>query len=172
MDSSAAAAGLPAASRLDRGVVVLARVGAALLWMGGASWKQPPRFEGLHQWTSYGYQRPVLAPWAWLVQHVVLPNFTFFGWLTLALEASLGAFLLIGLATRFWAVIGAGQTVVITLTALHAPHEWVWSYLLMLLLHLMLFATAAGRYGGVDAVLRPRWIASRTRVARLLVWAS
>ena len=102
----------------------------------------------------------------------MLPNFSFFGWLLLLVEASLGAFLLIGLATRFWAVIGVAQTVVIMLSVLNAPHEWFWSYLLMLLAHLALFATAAGRYAGLDGLLRPGWQGSRSLWARWLVRVS
>jgi len=102
----------------------------------------------------------------------VLPNFTFFGWLVLLVEAALGAFLVIGLATRFWALIGIAQTVVIALSVLNAPHEWYWSYLLMLLVHVALFATAAGRYAGLDGLLRPEWELSRSRTARWLVRAS
>ncbi len=158
-----------ATSRLSRALVTVLRVGMALLWMQGAGWKTPPRFEALHQWTSYAVDRPVFGPWAWFVEHLVLPNFIFFGWITLIVEASLGAFLLIGLVTRLWALIGIGQTTAITLSALNAPNEWVWSYLLMLLMHLALFATAAGRFGGLDGVLRPRWQRSRGRLARLLV---
>jgi thiosulfate dehydrogenase (quinone) large subunit len=101
-----------------------------------------------------------------------LPNFTFFGWMVLLVEAALGAFLLIGLATRFWALIGIAQTVVIALSVLNAPHEWYWSYLLMLLVHVALFATAAGRYGGLDGLLRPGWELSRSWAARWLVRAS
>jgi hypothetical protein len=50
--------------------------------------------------------------------------------MTLLVEAPLGAFLLIGLATRFWALAGAAHTVVITLSVLRAPNEWHWSYFL------------------------------------------
>ena len=64
----------------------------------------------------------------------------------------LGAFLLIGLATRFWALVGVAQTVAILLSVLNAPHEWYWSYLLMLLVHCPL-RTVAGRYAGLDGVL-------------------
>jgi thiosulfate dehydrogenase (quinone) large subunit len=55
---------------------------------------------------------------------------------------------------------------------LNAPHEWYWSYLLMLLVHVALFAAAAGRYAGLDGLLRPGWELSRSSAARLLVWAS
>jgi hypothetical protein len=38
--------------------------------------------------------------------------------------------------------------------------------------HFALLATAAGRFGGVDAVLRPRWAARGDRLGRLLLLAS
>jgi thiosulfate dehydrogenase [quinone] large subunit len=69
-------------------------------------------------------------------------------------------------------VVGVAQTLAITLSVLNAPHEWPWSYLLMLMAHAAVFAVAAGRYGGLDGVLRPRWLASDTRLSRLLVRAS
>lgn len=167
-----------ASSRLSRALVTVVRVGLALLWIQNSNWKTPPDFgrgpkpSGLYTFTSYAVEHPVFPPWAWLVKHVVLPNFTFFGWMTLIVEASLGAFLLIGLATRLWALIGIAQTLAITLSVLNAPNEWAWSYLLMLLMHIALFATAAGRFGGLDGVLRPRWQRSSGRLARLLVRAS
>jgi len=167
-----------ATSRLSRVLVAVLRVGLALLWIQNSSWKTPPDFgrgaepSGLYKFTSYAVEHPVFPPYAWLVEHAVLPNFVFFGWLVLIVEASLGAFLLIGLATRLWALIGIGQTLAITLSVLNAPHEWHWSYLLMVLLHVAVFATAAGRFAGLDGVLRPRWQSSPGRVARLLVRAS
>ncbi|GAB3416176.1 hypothetical protein GCM10027569_38490 [Flindersiella endophytica] len=135
------------------------RVGVALMWMQNVDWKNPPAFGagtpgGLDDWTRQAVERPVLAPYAWVVEHMVLPNFTFFGWAVLIVEAGLGGFLLVGLATRLWALVGVAQTLAITLSVLNAPHEWHWSYLLMLLVHVALFATAAGQYAGVDGALR------------------
>lgn len=48
--------------------------------------------------------------------------------MTLLLEASIGAFLFIGLATHLWALIGIGQSLAITMSVLNAPNEWEWSY--------------------------------------------
>src|SRR6266545_4287152 len=140
----------------------------APLWIQISSWKKPPDFAALRGFTQDGVDHPVLAPWAWLVQHVILPNFTFFGWVTLIVEASLGAFLLIGLATRLWAVVGIGQTIAITLSVLNTPGEWPWSYFLMLTVHVALFATAAGRFYGLDGVLRARWLRQPGRLSRWL----
>src|SRR5262249_17338605 len=142
------------------------------LWIQNASWKLPPRFELLRGYTNDAIVHPVFPPYSWLVEHLVLPNFTFFGWGTLILESCLGAFLLVGLATRFWAVVGFGQTLVILLTVLNRPGEWQWSYLLMLLAHAAIFATAAGRYFGVDGVVRPVWQTRPARVYRWLVRAT
>jgi len=165
-------------SRMNRAAIAIVRVGVALLWLQNAGWKTPPDFGhgdppgGLYLSTTYAVSHQVLGPYAWLVERLVLPNFTFFAWMVLLVEASLGAFLLIGLATRFWAVIGMAQTIVIMLSVLNAPHEWHWSYLLMLLVHMALFATAAGRYVGLDGLLRPSWQQSELGLARLLVRAS
>jgi thiosulfate dehydrogenase (quinone) large subunit len=165
-------------SRMDRAVISIVRVGVALLWVQNVGWKTPPDFGqgdppgGLYQSASYAVIHEVFHPYAWLMDRLVLPNFTFFGWMVLLVEASIGAFLLIGLATRFWALVGVAQTVAIILSVLNAPHEWYWSYLLMLLVHLALFATSAGRYAGLDGLLRPGWQRSPSWWARWLVRAS
>lgn len=148
---------------LGLGVV---RIGVALMWIQNASWKRPPDFEALRHFTGLAVAHPVFPPWSWVVEHVVLPNMAFFGWVTLLVEAGLGAFLLVGLATRLWAVIGIGQSLVIALSVLNAPHEWHWSYYLMILAHLALLA---GRGLGIDGVLRPSWLGSDGRVSRLMV---
>ncbi|MFC5744446.1 DoxX family protein [Actinomadura rugatobispora] len=160
-----------------RAGIAVARVGVGLMWIQNSGWKTPPDFgedrdDGLYAQTRLAVEHEVLAPWAWLVEHVVLPNFTFFAWATMLLEASLGAFLLVGLATRFWAVVGIGQSVVITLSVLNAPGEWHWSRFLMVLVHVLLFAVAAGRYHGLDALWRPLWRRSPGRAGRLLLRAS
>lgn len=165
-------------SRLNRALLAIVRIGVGLLWLQNVGWKTPPHFGrgdppgGLYLSASYAVSHEVLRPYAWLMERFVLPNFTFFGWMVLLVEAALGAFLLIGLATRFWALIGIAQTVVIALSVLNAPHEWYWSYSLMLLVHVALFATAAGRYAGLDGVLRPGWQLSSSWAARLLVRVS
>jgi thiosulfate dehydrogenase [quinone] large subunit len=165
------------AAATTRGGIAAVRVGVALLWIQNLAWKVPPDFGkstngGLYNYARQAIDHQVFPPWAWFVEHVVFPNFSFFGWMTVLLEASIGAFLLIGLATRFWALVGIAQTVVIAMSVLYAPDEWHWSYFLMLLIHVMLFVTAAGRAYGIDGLLRPAWRRSSSRIARLLVMAS
>ncbi len=158
--------------RTTRVLVAFLRIGVAVLWIENVGWKAPPNFSSLRKFTQYAVDYPVVRPFSWLVEHLILPNFTFFAWMTLLLEASIGAFLLIGLATRFWALVGIAQTLAITMSVLNAPHEWEWSYYLMVLAHVALFATAAGRSYGLDAVMRPIWRTSDSYASRLLMRVS
>ena len=103
---------------------------------------------------------------------MIIPNLTAFGWGVAIIEASLAVFLILGLAPRFWAAVGVMQAVAITLSALHAPHEWGWSYWMLIGIHVVLLATAAGRTYGLDGVLRPVWRERSGRISQLLMRAS
>ncbi|MDJ0382223.1 TQO small subunit DoxD [Streptomyces sp. G-G2] len=166
-------------SRFSRVLLAVCRVVVGLLWIQNLAWKHPPDFgnksvppRDLYAWTLNGTEHEVFAPWAWLVDHVIIPHFAVFAWGAFAVEACLGAFLLVGLATRFWALVGLAQTTAITFSVLNTPNEWFWAYFLMYVAHLALLATAAGRVYGVDAALRPLWRQRRGRFSRLLLVAS
>lgn len=153
-------------------VMAAVRVTVGLLWLTNAGWKTPPDFgqesgRGLYRFTLEAVEHPVFAPYAWLVEELVLPNFVVFGWTVLLVEAALAAFLLLGLATRLWALVGAAQSVAIGLSVALAPNEWPWAYYLMVAVHLALFATAAGRTWGLDALVRPAVSGSSSTAARL-----
>lgn len=155
--------------RASRMLLAGVRVSVAFLWIQNLDWKVPPDFGeseqgGLYGWANNAVVHPVFTPFSWLVEHLVLPNFALFGYLTMLTEFALGAFLLAGLFTRFFAVVGIAQTVAIALSVLNTPHEWHWAYFLMLAVHVVLLATAAGRAYGLDGLLRPplRVIADRS----------
>ncbi|MCV2490827.1 DoxX family protein [Geodermatophilus sp. YIM 151500] len=163
--------------RGSRAALAAVRVVVGLLWVANSGWKTPPDFgeesgSGLFRFTSYAVEHPVFPPYTWLVENLVLPNFTLFGWGVLLLEASLGAFLVVGLATRLFAALGIAQSVAITLSVLNAPNEFPWTYYLMIAVHVVLIATAAGRTAGVDGLLRPVWRRSSGPVARFLLRVS
>lgn len=120
-----------------------------LLWLSNVNWKVPPDFgqtadgcAGLCAFTNAGVDHPVVPGSAWLFEQVVLANFGFFGWLTLVSEVVLAALLLSGRAVRVAAVLGVGQSAAIGLAVANADHEWYWSYLLMIGLHLAVLAFA------------------------------
>jgi len=164
----------PLATQTSRWLLGGVRIVMGILWLTNAGWKTPPDFgraggRGLFRFTSFAVEHEVLAPFAFIVREFVLPNFTLFGWMVLLVEAALGSFLLLGLGTRLWALVGAAQAAVITLSTLNAPGEWNWGYYMFVAIHLLLFATAAGRFVGLDGLLRPVWARREARWARLMM---
>lgn len=163
--------------RTSRVIVAAARIVVGLLWMSNAGWKVPPAFgergnRELYRFTAAAVDDPVFPPFSFVVERVVLPNFRFFGWLVLVVEVCLGAFLTFGLATRFWAVVGTVQAVFIALSVLRLRGEWPWAYYLMIIANLLMFATAAGRWAGIDGVVRPRLSRDGGRLERFLLKVS
>jgi thiosulfate dehydrogenase [quinone] large subunit len=157
---------------LPRAAIAGVRIVAGLLWLTNVAWKTPPDFRTLERFTRWGVDFPVFAPFSAVIERVILPNMTFFGYLTLITEASLGAFLLLGLATRLWAVVGMLMSASIALTVINAPHEWSWAYYLMFTLHAAVWASAAGRSFGLDGILRGGWLSSDRTSLQLLGRAS
>lgn len=158
--------------RLARGGVAFARMTLGMLWLTQVVWKTPPDFKLLARFTGYAVDHEVFPPWSFVVEKLILPNLTLFGWVTIVTEASIAAFLLLGLASRFWALVGLTMTVTIILSDLNAPNEWSWAYYMMFTLHVVVLTTAAGRAFGLDGLLRPAWRQGGGRLARLLVAAS
>lgn len=130
------------------------RVTAGLLWLSNVSWKRPPDFGLLRNYVDEGINEPVAPVYPWVLENIVEPNFTAFGWTVLLVEFSLAALLLSGTFTRAAAVVGLLQSVTIGLSVANAEGEWYWSYILMATLHLAVFAMAAGRHAGVDGLIR------------------
>lgn len=168
----------PAHDRTAAISAVVVRVVVGLLWLENLTWKTPPNFgsddnSGLYFFTSEAVSYPLFAPYSALVENVVLPNFAPFGWGVFLAEICLAVFLLLGLATRFWALVGIAQSMAIFLTLGAAPNEWKWSYFLMMAAHLAVLGFAAGRVWGLDSRLRARAFSGRRgRLSRWYLLAS
>lgn len=133
------------------------RVLVGLLWLYNVVWKEPPDFgrssgSGLYGFTRDAVEHPVFPPYSWVVENVVLPNFTAFGWMVLVLESLLAVLLLTGLLVRLAALLGVAQSLAIALSVAQTPGEWPWSYWMMIGIHGVLLFTASGRIAAVDRV--------------------
>ena len=150
----------PAVEDVSRGqsfAAVVTRLLVGVMWLYNTAWKNPPDFGqtdqgGLFAFTSYAVTNPVFPPYAWTVEHLVLPVFVPFGWMVLFFETMLAVLLLSGSFVRIAALIGLAQSAAIGLSVARAPHEWPWSYALMVLVHLFVLFGGAGRYLAVDAL--------------------
>ena len=122
---------------------------AALLWLSNLSWKVPTAFgkaadkcSGLCGYVAKGAEFRVVPGSPWVFEHLVGPNLSVFGWLTLFIEATLVALLLSGRYLRVAAVLGFVQAGAIGLAVANAEGEWYWSYLLMMALHVAILTLA------------------------------
>ncbi len=127
-------------------ILVIVRVLFGLMWLEGASWKNPPLFglksgQDLYFWVHRAVDYPVLPAYTWFVQNIVLKNFLLFGWMVLFIELSLGIGFLLGIRTRILSLLALGHITNITLSVLNAPHEWHWSYFLMYMVAAVLFVS-------------------------------
>jgi uncharacterized membrane protein YphA (DoxX/SURF4 family) len=149
----------PTAPAATGGLVALTclRLLAGLIWLYNVVWKMPPDFgergnSGLYHFTHLAIEHPVFTPFSWLVEHVVLPYFTAFGWAVLVTESALAVLLLTGTAVRLAALIGIGQSIAIGLSVAESPGEWPWSYAMLIGIHVVLLLAPSTRYAAVDAL--------------------
>lgn len=136
----------PALNALRRRQFLLAAQAIfGLLWLEGALWKImidgkfALNYDGLAYWVSRGSEFPVFAPYKWLIDTAILPNIKLFLPIVFLTELTIGLLFLSGKYIRLAAVLAVGQTIAIMLSVLRTPHEWKWSYLLMLLVSAIFF---------------------------------
>jgi uncharacterized membrane protein YphA (DoxX/SURF4 family) len=103
------------------------------------------------------------------IDNVVMPNIRWMGWLIWGAEAFIAASLILGLFTRLGgltAIAISGQ-LMIGLAGISNPYEWEWSYNLMVILSLVIFAFAPGYIMGLDKLIQPRLEAATGKGSRL-----
>ena len=152
----------------------LVRIVIGYLWFQQTLWKLPPTFgapAGLLGWMTHEAQHPWIPLYGSFVQHVAIPHFHLFGWLTWGIETALAVSLIVGLFSRLGALVGALWALNLTIGLWAVPGEWYWTYVMLFLLNALFAATAAGRSIGLDGLLRrrvrPSLTGARARVVDL-----
>lgn len=159
--------------------LALARIVYGYLWWQQSGWKVPSddfgrkSGGGLWYWVQQQIQYPTLSAHKAFLVNVMIPHWTLFGWLVLITETFIGVTLILGLGTRLGSLVAIGMAVNITIGILSVPHEWGWTYTMLIMFPILFLLTDAGRSFGVDAFLAPpldRAAASGSRLARLIRW--
>lgn len=151
-------------------------------WIGVESvWSQRPRQFFVINLDNQG-EPEIALDVSWLarmngafLENFVKPNIRWFGYVVWGMEAFIFVSLFLGLFGRLGALVAIAQAaqLQIGLAGISNPFEWEWGYHLMVMVSLLVFAFAPGRYFGFDAWLRPRLQAAAAqgnRIAGLLVW--
>jgi thiosulfate dehydrogenase (quinone) large subunit len=157
----------------------LARILYGLLWWQQSKWKVPSddfgrkSGGGLWFWVQQEIQYPTVPAFKDFLVNVMIPHWTFFGYLTLMTETFIAVTLILGLFTRLGALVALGMAANITVGILSVPHEWGWTYAMLIMFAAIFLLTGAGRSFGVDAFLGPQLddaAARGARAARVLGW--
>jgi thiosulfate dehydrogenase [quinone] large subunit len=159
--------------------VALARVLYGYLWWQQSAWKVPSddfgrkSGGGLWYWVQQEIQHPTISAYRDFLVNVMLPHWTFFGWMTLITETFIAVTLMLGLFTRLGSLVAIGMAANITIGILGVPHEWGWTYVMLIMLPVVFLLTDAGRSFGLDAFVARRLDRAAdggSRVARLVRW--
>jgi uncharacterized membrane protein YphA (DoxX/SURF4 family) len=157
----------------------IARMLYGYLWWQASGWKVPSddfgrtSGGGLWYWVHQEIQHPTSEVYKNFLVNVMIPNWTFFGWMTLITETTIGVLLILGLFTRVGAVMAIGMAINVTIGILSVPHEWVWTYVMLSMFAALFLLTGPGRSVGVDSFLAPRLeraAAGGSRLAGVLRW--
>jgi thiosulfate dehydrogenase [quinone] large subunit len=157
----------------------LARIVYGYLWWQQSKWKVPSddfgrkSGGGLWYWVQQEIQYPTLIAYRDFLVSVLIPHWTFFGWMTLITETFIAVTLILGLGTRLGSFVAIGMAANITVGILNVPHEWGWTYVMLIMLPALFLLTGAGRSFGIDAFLAPRLDRAAKQgsgLARLIRW--
>ena len=128
-----------------------------LLWLASLRWKLPPAFaapEGhrsLLEWLQLEVAHPTIGLYADFVAGIVMPNFTFFAWLTFLVELAIGLSLTLGLFARLGAFLGLLWSLNLAVGLLAVPGEWPWSYIMLVMWHGLFLVSVDRQTWGLDA---------------------
>jgi uncharacterized membrane protein YphA (DoxX/SURF4 family) len=142
--------------------VSLARLLYGYLWWQQSAWKVPSddfgrkSGGGLWYWVHQEIQYPTVTAYRDFLVNVMIPHWTFFGWMTLITETFIAVTLMVGLFTRLGSLAAIGMAANITIGILGVPHEWGWTYVMLIMLPVIFLLTDAGQSFGVDAFVAPR----------------
>jgi thiosulfate dehydrogenase [quinone] large subunit len=157
----------------------LARVLYGLLWWQQSGWKVPSddfgrrSGGGLWYWVHQEIQYPTVLAYRDFLVNVMIPHWTFFGWMTLITETFIALTLILGLCTRLGSVVAIAMAANITLGILNVPHEWGWTYVMLIMWPAVFLLTDAGRSFGLDAFAASHLDRAAThgnRMAGLIRW--
>src|SRR5215510_5035124 len=134
--------------------LALARILYGCLWWHQSGWKVPSddfgrkSGGGLWYWVHQEIQYPTIPAYRDFLVNVMIPHWIFFGWMTLITETFIGVTLILGLFTRLGSLVAIGMALNITIGILSVPHEWVWTYVMLVALRVLFLFAGAGRSFG------------------------
>jgi uncharacterized membrane protein YphA (DoxX/SURF4 family) len=134
------------------------RVFMGVFWLVNLLWKLPTDFGkgeywGLPRTLQIAQAHAFTPPLRDLVDDVLIPHTTVLGWMVFFVGLVTGVSLVLGLLTRLGALLGLLQALAITALVANAPGEWLYGYLMLILLSGLLLILPVSRRMSLDDVL-------------------
>ncbi len=143
------------------------RIYTGIIWWGQLGWKTPPDFgcgsqgfnapsgklSGLCDWMSREAQHPFIGLYGDLVKNVIIPNFTFFAWLTFFTEGFIALSLIFGLLTRLGGITGFLWALNLVIGLAAVPGEDLTFYISFVMLPLIFAVTGPTYQYSLDGLL-------------------
>lgn len=139
------------------GIAIL-RILIGTMWWAQSLWKVPPHYDwGLIHWMEEMVKGAAIELQSTLVRDIVLPNIAIFGPLVYAVEVFIAGSLILGLVTRAGGLLGALMAINLWLGLYNAQGEWPWTYMFLIVIHLIYIIDPPGRSLGFDELLWQRY---------------
>jgi len=132
----------------------LTRLLIGSMWWQQSLWKVPPNYAGLLYWMKQEADHSAIRLQGQLVGEIVVPHIAIFGPLVYAIEVAIGVSLILGLLTRWGALLGLLMGLNLWLGLYSAPGEWPWTYFFLVVIQFLFLIDPPGQSLGIDA-LRP-----------------
>jgi uncharacterized membrane protein YphA (DoxX/SURF4 family) len=134
------------------------RVFMGVFWLVSLLWKLPGDFGkgdflGLQQTLERAEDHAFTPVLRSLTDDVLLPHTTALGWLVFIVGLATGLSLVLGYLTRVGALLGLLQALAIALLVGNAPGEWLYGYLMLILLSALLLLLPVSRRMSLDDAL-------------------
>ena len=144
----------------ERVLLTLAGVRAfmGVFWLVNLLWRLPTDFGkgeywGLPRTLEMAKEHAFTPLLRSLADDVLIPHTRVLGWILLVVGVVTGLSLVLGLLTRLGALLGLLQAIAITLLVANAPGEWLYGYLMLILLSALLLLLPVSRRMSLDDAL-------------------
>ena len=137
--------------------IALLRLVMGTMWWEQSLWKIPPNFDGLIFFMKEIVAHSSIPLQAQMVDQLVVPNIWLFGPMVYGLEVLIGVSLMLGVFTRWFALLGLGMTLNLWVGLYSAPNEWPWTYGYLLVIQALFVIDPPGRCLGLDSANTPFW---------------
>ncbi|WP_428493262.1 hypothetical protein [Rhodopila sp.] len=129
------------------------RVLIGTMWWQGSLWKIPPNYAGLLYFMKEVVDHAAIPLQRTLYANLFIPNINLFGPLIYLTEAVIALSLIVGVFTRWFALLGLLMAGNLWLGLYSAPGEWPWTYGYLMVIQALFILDPPGRCLGLDA----RW---------------